>query len=296
VVKFGVFKGLGVAVAAGVVVLAAGAGFSAPSDQGLAAQASAFENFTRRVRAIDADFSGPREVADAVQTGAAYDPQQLEAGIVAYAAMAALQEPRFVDGLKAGRGPGDLAGRLAANPELALALPGGDAAAARASGALYAQGSALGDEGRKVKGAAYSIQRQAWSRTQAPDGAARLSRVKQVSAVGYQPSPEDPARLKAALAEISPRPGEASPAVARGVAVAALSVLGQEGMARSLMSDPRAGVCLKFAKLNLYQCLATSGPHYENIFCLGQHAMIDPGRCIVQATQPLGATRQASAG
>jgi hypothetical protein len=39
------------------------------------------------------------------------------------------------------------------------------------------------------------------------------------------------------------------------------------------------------AKLNLYQCLASAGPHYEDIFCLGQHAMIDPGQCVVEATR-----------
>ena len=40
------------------------------------------------------------------------------------------------------------------------------------------------------------------------------------------------------------------------------------------------------AKLNLYQCLASAGPHYEDIYCLGQHAMIDPGQCVVDATHP----------
>ena len=46
-----------------------------------------------------------------------------------------------------------------------------------------------------------------------------------------------------------------------------------------------ARFCLRLAKLNLYQCLASSGPHYEDIFCLGQHAMIDPGQCVVEATR-----------
>ena len=73
---------------------------------------------------------------------------------------------------------------------------------------------------------------------------------------------------------------------ARGVAVAALSVLGEDGKAHALMSEPRAGMCLKMAKLNLYQCLASAGPHYEDIYCLGQHAMIDTGQCMVDATKP----------
>jgi hypothetical protein len=67
--------------------------------------------------------------------------------------------------------------------------------------------------------------------------------------------------------------------------LAALAVLGEEGKARSLMSEPRSGSCLRLAKLNLYQCLASAGPNYEDIYCLGQHAMIDPGQCVVEATR-----------
>ena len=73
--------------------------------------------------------------------------------------------------------------------------------------------------------------------------------------------------------------------MARGVALAALTVLGEDGRGPALMSEPRTGSCLRMAKLNLYQCLASSGPHYEDIFCLGQHAMIDPGQCVVEATR-----------
>jgi hypothetical protein len=265
----------------------------ATTERALAAQAGAFEGFMRHARGIDAGFSGPAEVAQALQTGAAYEPRNLEAGVIAYAAMAALQEPRFVAAVKADRSRGDLARRLAANPQAALGLPAAEAAASRASGALYAQGDALAGEGKKVKQAAYSVQRQAWSKANVPDPAGRLSRVKRISAAGYQPARDDPARLQTSLSEAARRGGQPSPLVARGIAVAALSVLGEDGKARGLMTDPRAGMCLRLAKLNLYQCLASAGPHYEDIFCLGQHAMIEPGQCVVDATKPLP-TRVAS--
>jgi hypothetical protein len=45
-------------------------------------------------------------------------------------------------------------------------------------------------------------------------------------------------------------------------------------------------MCLRIAKLNYHQCLASAGPQYEDIYCLGQHAMIDPGQCVVEAAQP----------
>jgi hypothetical protein len=308
-VKFSSIRGLGLAAAVAALAgcatapppsrpvarQATPAPASAPVGRSLAAQASAFEGFMRHARGIDAAFSGPAEVAQALQVGAGYDPKDLEAGVIAYAAMAALQEPRFVAGVRAGRDRAQLARTLAANPQAALDLPGADAAAGRASGALYAQGDALADEGRKVKKAAYSVQHQAWSKANVPDPAGRLSRVKRISAAGYQPGRDDAGRLQSSLNEGARRGGTPSPLVARGMAVAALSVLGEDGKARSLMSEPRAAMCLRMAKLNLYQCLASAGPHYEDIYCLGQHAMIDPGQCVVDATkaptQRLAATK-----
>ncbi len=266
----------------------------AAADHALAVQASAFESFMRRARGIDAAFSGPGEVAQALQTGAAHEPKELEAGMIAYAALAALQEPRFVAGLQAGRDHAELARRLAADPEAALDLPGGEAAGARAAGARYALGGALADEGQKVRKAAYSVQHQAWSKAPVSDPAGRLSRVKRISAQGYQPAREDVGRLSASLSQGERRAGAASPVVARGVALAALSVLGEGARGRALMSEPKSGMCLRMAKLNLYQCLASARPHYEDIFCLGQHAMIDPGQCVVDATRPARVIRRAA--
>jgi hypothetical protein len=254
------------------------------ADRALAAQASAFESFMRQARGIDAGFSGPAQVSAALQAGAAHDPKQLEAGMVAYAAMAALQEPRFAQAARAGGA--DLARRIAADPQAALSLPGADAAAARASGALYAQGAALAGEGRKVKQASYTVQKQSWSKARVADAPGRLARVKRISAAGYQPGKHDTAALFHALAEGGRRSGGASPVVARAVAVAALSAQGQPARGRALMNEAKAGSCLKMAKLNLYQCLASAGPQYEDIYCLGQHAMIDPGQCVVEAAAP----------
>ncbi|HZZ32716.1 MAG TPA: hypothetical protein VFE10_12085 [Phenylobacterium sp.] len=254
-----------------------------PEPAGLVAQASVFEAFMRHARRIDPAFGGPSDVAQALQTGASHEPHELEAGMIAYAALAALQEPRFVAAARTGGS--DLARRIAADPQAALILPGADAAEARARGALYAEGAALSGEGEKVKHAAYAIQRQAWAKAKVPDAAGRLSRVKRLSTETYQPAREDPAELQMSLAGAARRGGAASPVVARGVALAALSALGEARQGRSLMSEPRTTSCLHMAKLNLYQCLASAGPNYEDVYCLGQHAMIDPGQCVVEATQ-----------
>lgn len=74
-------------------------------------------------------------------------------------------------------------------------------------------------------------------------------------------------------------------AVNRSLTIAALAILGEGGEARSdsvvaLLDDTQGEKCLNMSKLNLYQCLAVSKPHYEDIFCLGQHILMDTGQCL----------------
>lgn len=260
-------------------------------DVGLAAQAGAFEAFTRKAGAISPAFSGVEDVSRGLQAGAAYEPRQLEAGMIAYAALAALQEPAFVAGVKKAGGR-DLARRLAANPEAAFDLPGAAAAAGRANGALHRRGEALVDAGGRVRKAAYSVQKHKWSTARLTNGPARLAQVKRISTGGHRAAPEDRARVAAAVAE-GGRRGGASPVVARGLALAALTVLGQEAQGRSLLSEPRTGACLRWAKMNFHQCLASAGTHYEDIYCLGVHAMTETGQCVVEATRPARIRRAA---
>jgi hypothetical protein len=260
-------------------------GSAAPPADGVETQAMAFESFMRQARAIDPAFSSPREVSQALQVGASHEPRQLEAGMVAYAAMAALQEPGFAAAVQRAGRSGELARTLSADPATALELPGGEAAAGRAAAALMRQGEGLGDVGRQVKGAAYSVQRAAWSKSTVSDPRGRLDRVKRLSATAYRPASGDAQRLQEAIAHGGRRGGGSSPVVTRGVALAALSVLGEADRGRALMSEPRTASCLRLAKLNLYQCLASAGPQYEDIYCLGQHAMIDPGQCVADAAK-----------
>lgn len=250
--------------------------------------AQAFETFMRKAAAIDASFSGPAEVGRGLVTGAAYEPRQLEAGMIAYAAMAALEEPGFVSGVRkaarARRG-NDLAVRLAARPDLADDLPGGTAAAARAGAALQHLGAPLAAGGRQVKAAAYSIQRKAWSKIKVADPQGRLTRVKQIGATRYRPEGADRASLYRAVSQVGGRNGAAGPVVQRGIALAALTILGQPERGLAFASEPKSALCLRLAKLDFHQCLASAGPYYEDIYCLGQHAMIDPGQCVITAAR-----------
>lgn len=261
----------------------------------LTAEASVFEGYMHRARGIDAQFSSAAEVSQALQTGASNEPRQLETGMIAYGAVAALQEPRFVEALRSSPNRGELVRRISADPSAALALPGGEAAAARAAGALASQGEGLRAQGMKVKRSAYSMQHEAWSKTPVADPRGRLAKVKQLSSSSYHADGADSARLYASMAEGGRRGGTTGPAATRAVAVAALNVLGDGGGARSLMSEPRTASCLRIAKLMLYQCLAAAKPQYEDVFCLGQHAMADTGQCVAEAaTRPARTVTRAS--
>ena len=58
---------------------------------------------------------------------------------------------------------------------------------------------------------------------------------------------------------------------------------------QALETEPTDGACLNLAKLNLYQCLAVAVPWYEDIFCLGEHAVGETAQCI---SKEAGSTAQ----
>ena len=73
------------------------------------------------------------------------------------------------------------------------------------------------------------------------------------------------------------------------MAIAALAALGEAGDAnasgvQAIMAEPTTDSCLSLSKLNLYQCLAVAKPNYEDVFCLGQHILIDTGQCMIRAS------------
>src|SRR5262249_41340288 len=149
---------------------------------------------------------------------------------------------------RAGRG-GELARRIVADPALALELPGGRAAAGRAAAAITRQAESLHDAGLRMKKAAYSVQRQSWSKAKVANPSGRLAQVKRLSTLAYRPDGGDAANLREAVAaggRSGGGGGAPSPLVTRAVALAALSALGEEGRGRDLTaSEPRTGSCLR---------------------------------------------------
>lgn len=262
--------------------------------------AAAYRAYVRDASAIQATWTDPESIQSALRRGAAVEPKSFSRGAVAYAAVLALQDPAFVQGVRSYAA--DPAGRqqvinqLLRDPAYAAQLPGAQSAAGVIVSNLSADGAAVHRAGAAVKQSAYDVQRQKWSREFVKDRDARLANAKRLSTMPIIGAPEESATLMQAAMSgsgLSVAAGAASPpyteTVVRGMAIAALAVLGAAGDDNavnidSLLNENVGTYCLNLSKLNLYQCLAVSKPHYEDVFCLGQHVLIDAGQCITKVS------------
>ncbi|HET6969638.1 MAG TPA: hypothetical protein VFH92_00820 [Phenylobacterium sp.] len=261
--------------------------------------ASAYSFYMARSTGISPDFADGEGVARSLKVGEAYEPTQMIRGAMAYAAVVALQDKTFVDGVRTfavdPTQRRQVAYEILKDPAYAVGLPGSAGAAGLIQAALGGQAQHLYDQGKAVKQAAYDIQHQPWSKTEVAARDARLADAKMLSQTVMIGDVAETARLQQATIgaaslglSASPTAPPYTPTVIRGLAIAALAALGEAGDANveqllALMSEPNIGTCMNMAKLNLYQCLAVAGPHYEDVFCLGQHAMMDTGRCMIRA-------------
>jgi hypothetical protein len=267
---------------------------------GVIQDAAAYRGYMARAQGISPNFMDGLAIQQSLKVGEAYTPRQLVRGAIAYAAIVALQDPTFVASVRqfvddpAQRV--ELANKIVAEPSYAAAFGGADRAAGLIEKALNRDTGRLFSAGAAVKQSAYDIQHQEWSKAFVPDRDARLSQAKLLSTQPIAGDISDVALLEQASLGAAPLGVSAgaaqppyTPLVIHGLAVAALAALGQATEANSaqldsLLADPTSDFCLNMAKLNLYQCLAVSKPHYEDVFCLGQHIMLDTAQCLMKGT------------
>ncbi|MFT3996567.1 MAG: hypothetical protein QM667_04100 [Asticcacaulis sp.] len=302
--------------------------------------ASVYVAYLDQARAMTTDFSDATMVQAKLSQGASYEPKQLARGAVAYAAIVAMQEPAFRSQLRgyasdeAARR--DMVNKLFSNPGYASTIPGANIAARRMILALSSDGEMLYAKGAAMKQAAYSVQKQAWSKGVLADAPGRLAATKLSSSTGRGIASDESARLLTAaltgdglvtkantgsltgdqsayatttgstqsVSAAQPlgataTPGAApvsfdretlfnqpyTPGIHRALAIAAISILGEgtganEQAVISLLNEGQSPRCLGESKLNLNQCLASSRFHYEDVFCIGQHVLMDTGNCI----------------
>jgi hypothetical protein len=262
--------------------------------------ASAYRAYVDRAVAISPGFNDGDSVAQAVKTGASYEPDTLLRGAIAYGAVAALQDPAFVAGVRKFVGDPEqrrtVAYEIMKDPAYAAGFAGASSAAGLVQSALGTDGRKLLDQGKLVKQAAYDVQHSAWSKGDVVGRDARLALAKQLSSTPQLGEVAETARLQLAVTGGSPMgltPETVgppyTPVVVRSLAVAALAALGYAddasiGQVTPILSDPTSAKCFSMSKLNLYQCLAVAKPHYEDVFCLGQHILMDTGICLMKAS------------
>jgi hypothetical protein len=264
----------------------------------LTRDAAAYQAYMAKVAAITPDFKSGDDVAGSLKAGDSYDTHQLLRGSIAYAAIVALQDKNFVAQVQVfAENPVSrplLTDDITQNPNYVVGLKGADTAAGLVIASLMDQGQKLYSSGELVKQSAYSIQRQSWSQQLVANRDQRLADAKTNTEVA--PTSGETARLQQAavgttpmgLPVAAPATQPYPPVVVRGLALAALAILGEAGDDQAARTGPivdetNTENCLGEAKLNLYQCLAVSKPHYEDIFCLGQHVMMDTGQCLMIA-------------
>jgi len=273
-------------------------------------RASAFRGYMQRVGAINAHFENGEQIQSSLKIAVAYEPKRFLSGATSYAAVLALQDPAYVAAVRTfavdPTQRQQVINQLIADPAYAVGFKGSDTAAARIIDTLNADGLKVYTGGKAVKQAAYDVQHSPWSKATVLDRDGRLAYAKTMSATPGLADSADVALLQQAwsnpappplvlapdaVAPAAPRsaPPPYKPLVIRGLAVAALAALGAAGdnnlaTIDAVMAEPASAMCLNMAKLNLYQCLAVSKPHYEDVFCLGQHIMIDTGMCVIKAS------------
>lgn len=261
-------------------------------------QASAYRAYVDRASQISPAFTDGASVAQGLKVGESYEPDQLLRGAIAYGAIVALQDPGFRAGVRTYVADPDqrrqVAYSIMKDPAYVVGIAGSAGAAGLVQTALSGDGEKLFTDGKAVKQAAYDVQHQAWSKAEVAGRDARLALAKQLSATPIEGSTDITAKLEQAVTGAQPLTvSQASaappytPMVIRSMAVAALAALGYADDASlenvmALTAEPTSAQCLNMSKLNLYQCLAVAKPHYEDVFCLGQHALKDTGACILK--------------
>jgi hypothetical protein len=276
--------------------------------------ASEYRDYMRRATATPASFPSGPAIEESLVADEAYEAQQLSRGVIAYGALVALQDPGFVAGVRTFAVDPDgrkaMAARIASDPSYVAVLPGAAGAAGLVITTLNTDSAKLRGSGELVKQFAYDVQHQAWSKKDVVDPAARLARAKSLSATPMTPVPTEVETLKGAVTGsdakalvVSGAPSASAPpytpVVSRALAIAALAALGEGGedntaQVTALLDESTGGFCLNMSKLNLYQCLAVAKPWYEDVFCLGQHVLIDTSQCVAKEAGTLQPVQMAS--
>lgn len=261
--------------------------------------AAAYDSYMRRALAISPAFTDATSVSQALSYTRAYAPKSLVSGAVAYAAIAALQDPDFVASVReAGNTPEHrqaMVGYILANPAYVQYFKDSNVAAGLAKEALGPRALRLHALGKAVHQAAYDIQRQGWSKIEVIDLNGRLAAAEAAATGVMAPDLDALAQARVSAGGAAALPTAATPLappytpmVSHALQLAAIAALGEArdddlDQLTVLTTDDETSSCLGGAKRYFHECLAVAKPNYEDVFCMGEHGLQDTGACLTRA-------------
>jgi hypothetical protein len=285
-----------------------------PADASLEARAADYVRFREDVEAVEKiPFTSAEVTREAHRRLAAHDARALSGGWVAYAALVAADSPEFRKAIadevgsakkfKGLRGRDALMAKVAEDPAFARSLKGANDAVAAVRAMTAADAARFADLAEVFKAQAYAMQKTSWGKAKIPPPPQRLQDADKFAAARpASPAPSLPAATDkgvtqpmlasaaapwgadwGAKAGGDPRVEPSAEVVMeRVLALAARYAAGgvNAKLVDTYAKNDRADQCLSMARLTLRQCIAATRAPYEEAFCLGEHALGDPARCL----------------
>lgn len=263
-------------VAALMLVLITTGGIARAADNGETAEAmslgqlaSYYRAYQRDVDAIDnLAFSSNTEIREAANLLKSFDPDLLSRGWLAHHALIAANSQGFVDDLNDAsggwRGKSRFLSRMSNDTSFLLTMP-------KADDALASIVSEISGEVSQMDALAERLEAKAYELMNASSSASPTSEEAQVT-------------LAAASGEAWHTDYKARALLSRILTVAAHASLpdisdSPSQTLNALTEDKEATRCLRWAKLNLAQCMAASAFPSEEAYCAGKHGVAEVSAC-----------------
>lgn len=239
-------------------------------------EAKNYEAFARDVdKLVKMDLNTPKDVRSAYDQLLKHQPELLSDGWIAYSARMVALDATFAKGVDAevaANGRSAFMRRIEAEPGYVNKLPGAYDALDHVMKQVATNATKMSQLGDRFIKTAYAFQKKKWG---AADGlnkqhfaaAGTADRMMPASFFGLFDSAEE----KAAPTGVSQR---------ILVLAASLNAGGPDaGASKSMAHDAELSQCMRWARLNLNQCLAAAHFPSEQAYCTGKHGINEMSAC-----------------
>lgn len=285
-----------------------------PAETALEARAADYVAFREDVAAVEKlPFTSAEVTREAHRRLAAHDSKALSGGWVAYAALVAADNEDFRKAIedevgsskkyKGLKGKDALLAKIGEDPAFARSLKGANAAIADVREMTAADAARFMKLGEAFKQQAYAMQKTKWGVAKIAPPPSRIQDADKYadSRPAAAPPAMQPATDKGVTQPMLASAGEpwgaewgkdaggdpraqpnAEIVMERVLSLAARYAAGgvNEKLVSTYAANERADQCLSMARLTLRQCIAATRAPYEEAFCLGEHALNDPSKCL----------------